>query len=105
MKTLLIPLLMITGINLAHADEAISTGSPSAEQGRAVWQSMTSEQQAEARATAKTAAQEQRVAWGALSPEEKSIKQAAAREKLQPYRDTMQAKMQERLSSRPFGRR
>ena len=93
MKTLLIPLLMITAINLTHAEESISTGSPSAEQ------------QSEARATAKTAAQEKRVAWGALSPEEKSIKQATAREKLQPYRDTMQAKMQERLSSRPFGRR
>ena len=105
MKTPLISLLLIAGLNLAHAEEAATTTTPSAEQARATWQAMTPEQQAAAKAMAKSQAEEKKAAWGALSDEEKSAKQAAAKEKLQPYRAAMQTKMQERMANRPFGRR
>lgn len=104
MKTPLISLLLIAGLNLAHAEEATMT-TPTAEQARATWQAMSPEQQAAAKAMAKSQAEEKKAAWGALSEEEKSAKQAAAQEKLQPYRSAMQTKMQERMANRPFGRR
>ena len=105
MKTLLIPLLLMVGLNLAHAEDAALSTPPSAEQARATWQAMTPEQQAAAKAMAKSQAEEKKVAWGALSDEEKSAKQAAAKEKLQPYREGMHTKMQARMANHPFGRR
>lgn len=105
MKTVLVPLLLIAGMNLAHAQEASATTSPSAEQARATWQAMTPEQQAAAKAMARNEAQQKQAAWGALTPEEQAAKQAAAKEKMQPYRESMQGRMQARTGGRPFGHR
>ena len=105
MKTVLISLLLMAGLNLAHAEDATSSTPPGAEQARATWQAMTPEQQAAAKAMAKSQVEEKKAAWGTLSDEEKSAKQAAAKEKLQPYREGMQGKMQARMANRPFGRR
>lgn len=105
MKTVLIPLLLIVGMNLVHAQETSATTASTPEQARATWQAMTPEQQAAAKAMAKTEAQQKQAAWGALTPEEQAAKQAAAREKMQPYRESMQSRMQARMGSRPFGHR
>jgi hypothetical protein len=105
MKTALIPLLLIAGLNLAHAEDAASTTALTAEQARVTWQAMTPEQQAAAKAMAKSQATEKKAAWGALSDEDKSAKQATAKEKWQPTREAMQTKMQARMVNRPFGRR
>lgn len=105
MKTVLIPLLLIAGMKLAHAEEATSATVPNAEQARATWQAMTPEQQAAAKAMARNEAQQKQAAWGALSPEEQAAKQAAAREKARATRESMQGKVHARLGSRPFGRR
>lgn len=105
MKTVLIPLLLIAGMNLSFADDATPTTLPTPEQARATWQAMTPEQQAAAKAMAKTEAQQKQAAWGALTPEEQAAKQAAARAKMQPYREAMQGRMQARMGSRPFGHR
>lgn len=103
MKTILIPLLLIAGLNPAHAED--TTAIPSAEQARATWSAMTPEQQAAAKAMAKTQADSKKTAWGALSDEEKSATQAAAREAVQPYRDAMQTTMRSRSGARAWARR
>lgn len=100
MKTVLIPLFLIAGMNLAHAEESTAT-TPSAEQAHATWQAMTPEQQAAAKAMMKEQAQDKKAAWGALSPEEQAARKAAARQKITPYR----ASMQTRMAARPFGQR
>ncbi|MBI3431151.1 MAG: hypothetical protein HY018_02925 [Hydrogenophilales bacterium] len=105
MKTVMIPLLLIAGMNLAHADDTTSTTLPTPEQARATWQSMTPEQQAAAKSMARNEALQKQAAWGALTPEQQAAKQAAAREKMQPYRESMQGRMQGRMGSRPFGQR
>lgn len=105
MKTILIPLLLATGLNPVHADDAASATAVTAEQARATWQGMPPAQQAAAKAMAKSQAEEKKAAWDALSAEEKSAKQAAAKEKLQPAHEAMQTRMQARNASRPFGRR
>lgn len=105
MKTILIPLLLISGLNLAHAEDAASTTAHTAEQARATWQAMTPEQQAASKAMAKSQAEEKKTAWGALPDEDKSAKQAAAKQKLQPTREAMQSKMQMRMANSPFGHR
>ncbi len=104
-KTVLIPLLLIAGMNLAQADDTTPTTLPSPDQARATWQAMTPEQQAAAKAMAKSEAQQKQAAWGALTPEEQAAKKAAAQEKMQPYREAMQGRMQARMGSRPFGHR
>lgn len=105
MKTPLITLLLITGLNLAHAEEAVSPAALTPEQARATWQDMTPEQQAVAKAMARSQAEEKQAAWGTLTTEEKAAKQAEAKEKLQPYRASMQIRKQERMADRSFGRR
>lgn len=105
MKAPLISLLLIAGLNLAHAEDTAVPTSLTADQARATWQAMSPEQQAAAKTMAKSQAEEKKAAWGTLSDEEKSAKQAAAQEKLQPYRAAMQTKIQERMVNRPFGRR
>ena len=102
MKTVLIPLLLIAGMNLSHADDTTST-TPTPEQARATWQAMTPEQQAAVKAMAKTEAQQKQAAWGALTPEEQAAKKSAAQEKMQPYRASMQNRMQARMGNRSFG--
>lgn len=103
MKTILIPLLLIAGLNPAHAED--TTAMPSADQARATWSAMTPEQQAATKAMATTQAESKRTAWGALSDEEKSARQSAAREAVQPYRDAMQTNMPSRSGARVLGRR
>jgi len=105
MKTVLIPLLLIAGMNLSFADDTTPTMLPTAEQAHATWQAMTPEQQAAAKAMARSEAQQKQAAWGALTPEEQAAKQAAAQAKMQPYREAMQGRMQARMGSRPFGHR
>ena len=90
MKILLVPLLLMAGLNLAQAENAPLATPPTAEQVRSTWQSLTPEQKA---------------AWGALSDEENSARKAATKAQLQPYRSGMQSKMQACMSHRPFGRR
>ena len=75
MKILLVPLLLMAGLNLAQAEDAPLATPPTAEQVRSTWQTLTPEQQAETKA------------------------------QLQPYRSNMQSKMQACMSHRPFGRR
>ena len=75
MKILLVPLLLMAGLNLAQAEDAPLATPPTAEQVRSTWQTLTPEQQ------------------------------AATKDQLQPSRSGKQSKMQACMSHRPFGRR